>query len=398
MPAMTNGLSQITHHALDGARHTTVRVSRFLGTSGVAEYHLMVCPTAYGTIVEQLAWVDDAYREGLDVLGLDVGGVVFRRFFCSDLPNQAAVLDAYPPATRAEACAVSRVCQPPAPPAKVALWAYHIADPNGPLDKVRDGDTLALTRGARTHRWTTGLISPRAGSSAEQTRAVLEQYAAGLRARGLNLADHVLRTWFFVRGVDTHYQGLVEARRAFFALHGLTPETHFIASTGIEGSSADIDATVMLDAYAVAGVQPEQVRYLSAPDHLCPTHVYGVTFERGVAVHYRDRSRISISGTASIDADGHIVHPGDVRRQLDRTLANIDALLQDAGAALADVALYIVYVRDISDAQLVQSLMDARVGHTPVQVVVAPVCRPGWLVEVECEAIIPARYDGLPAF
>jgi len=34
----------------------------------------------------------------------------------------------------------------------------------------------------------------------------------------------------------------------------------------------------------------------------------------------------------------------------------------------------------------------------PVQVVVAPVCRPGWLVEVEGLAIIPASNPDLPPF
>ncbi len=70
----------------------------------------------------------------------------------------------------------------------------------------------------------------------------------------------------------------------------------------------DFAADVMMDAYAISGVRKEQIRYLSAPDHLSPTHVYGVTFERGVSVAYQDRKHIIISGTASIDSAGKIVY------------------------------------------------------------------------------------------
>ena len=127
---------------------------------------------------------------------------------------------------------------------------------------------------------------------------------------------------------------MVDARAEFFADHGLTPDTHFIASTGIEGSTARPDAKVSMDAYAIAGVRPEQLSYLAAPDHLSPTHTYGVTFERATSVAYRDRNHIILSGTASIDPEGNILHPGDMPRQLDRTLENMEALLAKAGATL----------------------------------------------------------------
>ena len=45
---------------------------------------------------------------------------------------------------------------------------------------------------------------------------------------------------FIIENIDGNYKGVVEARREFFAEHGLTPDTHFIASTGIEGASADV--------------------------------------------------------------------------------------------------------------------------------------------------------------
>jgi len=376
---------------------TAVRVAHFHGQSGVDEYHLMISPTAYADVATQSAWLSSAYRDVCATLGLEADSGVFRRIFCSDLPNQAPILATHfgnPDA----ACAVSWVTQPPVPPAKIALWAYHVHASGSPLDKHQAGDTLALRRGELTHYWTTGITCPEVETSRLQTEGILANYRTLLHAHGLNMADHVVRTWFFVQNVDANYQGLVTARREFFAENGLTPETHFIASTGIEGTAANVAAKVMLDAYAIAGVRHEQISFLAAPDHLCPTHRYGVTFERGVAIAYRDRKHIMLSGTASIDHTGSIVHPGNVLKQLDRTLENVSALLQQAGATAADVCLDIVYVRDPSDMAVARQMMEERCGNTPMQVVLAPVCRPGWLIEVECEAIIPANNPALPTF
>ncbi len=146
-----------------GALPAAVSISHFAGQSGVDEYHLMVRPTAYADIATQLTWVDNAYREACTSLGLHAATQVLKRFFCSDLPNQAAALAAHPAANPGEgvaSCALSWVCQPPMPPAKIALWAYHISPPDGELDKRREGATLSLRRGELTHRWTTGLTSP----------------------------------------------------------------------------------------------------------------------------------------------------------------------------------------------------------------------------------------------
>ena len=158
-------------------------------------------------------------------------------------------------------------------------------------------------------------------------------------------------------------------------------------------------ARVSLDSYAIAGLRPEQVEYLCAPDHLCPTHDYGVTFERATAVSYADRRHVFISGTASIDHTGRILHEGDVIRQLDRTLENIEALLAKAGANLGDLAVILVYLRDPADAAAIEAASCtnawARVAYVMVD---APVCRPGWLIEIEGIAIVPCHQPGLPAF
>lgn len=390
------------HSTFDcSTRPASVNVSRFQGQSGVAEVNLTVRPTDYGSVEAQLDTVLEAYQEALDASGLDVGTAIVRRFFCSDLRNQAATLKAQAlsdPDNTDEPCAVSWVCQPPVPPVKVALWAYHVSDPSGETAKTREGNAVTFRRGELSHHWTTGMTCPGGSTSYDQTHGIFEEHDAFLRSHQLSLADNVVRTWLFVQDIDANYQGLVAARRESFADHGLTPDTHFIASTGIEGASADAAAKVAMDVYGISGLRPEQIQFLTAPDHLSPTHIYGVTFERATSVAYRDRKHVLISGTASIDRHGKILFPGDVSRQLDRTIENIEALLDEAGAGLEDMGMFIVYVRDPSDHAIVWQRMRERVGDAPVEVLLARVCRPGWLIEVEGTAVVPASNPDLPTF
>jgi enamine deaminase RidA (YjgF/YER057c/UK114 family) len=242
------------------------------------------------------------------------------------------------------------------------------------------------------------MASPAAESTGVQTRSLLEKYAGQLHARGMTLSENTIRTWFYLQNIDVNYREFAAARSELFAMHGLTPGTHFIASTGIEGAHSNLDAKVAMDAYAISGICPGQVEHLAAPEHLSPTHIYGVTFERASSVAWRDRKQVFISGTASIDRFGQIMHPGTVERQLGRTLENIEALLGRAGASITDMAVFLVYIRDPGDYEIAWRMMRERFGDAPVEVLTAPVCRPGWLIEVEGMAIIHASNPELPEF
>lgn len=96
---------------------------------------------------------------------------------------------------------------------------------------------------------------------------------------------------------------------------------------------------------------------------------------------------IYISGTASIDHQGKVLHQGDVLAQADRLLENISVLLQEGGSSLEKVPYFIVYLRDISDYALVDTYMQKRFPHVPRILLEARVCRPSWLIEMECEVV-----------
>ena len=313
---------------------------------------------------------------------------VFKRYFLSDAANQLAALWAgekpYPP------CATSVVQQPPLDGGKIALWVYLQSD----VEVAAIPDGITADHNGYRHIWTAGETSC-SGDSAAQTGTLLADYADSLARYGCALERDCVRTWFFVQNVDVNYEGVVRARREFFERHGLTPQTHYIASTGIEGRYGDPRCLVLFDAYAVQGLKPGQQTYLHARDYLNPTYEYGVTFERGVRVRYGDRSHILLSGTASIDNRGQIVAPEDITGQTLRMLENVEALLAEGEASPDDLAQIIVYLRDAADYPSVRKIFDARFGPVPKVFVHAPVCRPGWLIETECIAV---RQENNPQF
>lgn len=378
-----------------------VEMARFRGATGVEELHLMAWPTRYGRFEDQLDWLSGAVHGVLDDHGIGHESVIHRRFFCSDLANQLHVLRGSgfaEPRVGGDVFAASWIGQSPPVPAKVALSAQHVIDPSGPLDKALDGSTLLVRRSELTHLWSVGLNGLPHTSAAEQTTALLGEYDALLRRHGLTLADHVVRTWLYVRDIDVDYMGMAVARRQLFMQRGLTPATHYIASTGIEGAGASPAALVSMDACAIAGLRPEQVTFIRAPQQLSATDAYGVTFERATTIAYADRRHVLISGTASIDEQGHTLHVGHVARQLERTLDNIEALLCEADTSRAHLTHLIAYLRDPSDEAVVRSRVRERLGDVPLIVVRGAVCRPEWLVEIEGQAIASAAHPALPRF
>lgn len=378
---------------VDNPSGATARVSRFQGGGGVIEWHLTVSLTRHHAEPEKA--LEDAWLALVEAEGIPLASTIMRRVYCSDVVNQSPRLTGF---AEGYPGAFSCIGEPPCSGGKMALWSQHLLDPSGELETVADGPHFSCARGPLTHHWSTGLRAATMDDSHGQTRQVLKEYQRWLADREMSLAGNVVRTWWFVRNIDTDYQGLVDARRGYFLNHGLTKDTHYIASTGIAGAHADLDARLSLDAYAIGGLHAGQTEYLTAPDHLGPTHAYGVTFERATAISYADRRHVFISGTASIDPEGRVLHAGDVLRQLDRTMENVAALLARARATMDDLAMITVYLRDPADSCVIGTALQERLGPVPMIMVQAPVCRPGWLVEIEGIAIVSTRQPGLPEF
>lgn len=362
-------------------KHTSTQLFRYEVTNGVSEYHAILRITNPRlSFVEQLQSLQSAY-DYLVKERVPDAVAVFKRYFLSDAANQANLLLS----TQVEDsdCALSVVEQPPLDGTKVALWIY--LQTNVQTRSLPHGD-YEVSHGGYRHIWTASNYN-KASKSEYQTRLLLNDYVMRLAEQECSLANHCVRTWFFVQNVDVNYSGVVKARNEVFLTQNLTEKTHFIASTGIAGRHADHEVLVQMDAYAIAGVQQDQIHYLYAPTHLNPTYEYGVSFERGTYIDYGDRRHVLISGTASINNRGEIMYPGDIRKQTQRMWENVETLLAEAECTYENVAHLIVYLRDIADYMVVEEMFEERFPNIPKVYLQAPVCRPGWLVEMECMAV-----------
>lgn len=357
------------------------RIFGFDGGTEVEEFHLVLSVTnPMLPYRDQLEAIFSAYNEAKGCL-TSGAKPVFKRYFLSDASNQIELLTARE--TESTDCAVSIIQQPPLNGTKLALWVYLTTNMER---KQLENGLFEARHGAYRHLWLANACNT-SENSETQTRILLENYVQHLENEGVSLADNCVRTWFFVNEVDLNYAGVVKARNEVFATQNLTDQTHFIASTGIGGRQADAQVLAQMDAYAIAGIQQAQIGFLYAPTHLNRTSDYGVAFERGTFVDYGDRRHVFISGTASIDNKGEIVHHGDVVAQCRRMWENVEALLAEADCSFADAAQMIVYLRDPADYTTIKKLFEERFPEKPWVIVHGKVCRPGWLIEMEMIAI-----------
>lgn len=372
---------------------TSTRCFSFEPRQGVHEYHaIMQVENPLLTFPEQFAALQEAYSTLLAET-LPQGAVaVLKRYFLSDVANQADLL--LSEAVKSPHCALSVVGQPPLNGTKIALWVYLLTEVE---TKHLSNRLYEVKHGHYRHLWGTGAVN-HATTSEQQTYLLLNEYVMQLARVQGTLADHCIRTWFYVQNVDVNYAGVVKARNEVFLTQGLTVDSHYIASTGIGGRSASKDELVRLDTYALLGAAPGQIGHLYAPTHLNPTHEYGVSFERGSYVDYGDRRQVFISGTASINNKGEVVHPGDIRRQTERMWENVKALLVEAGCGFEHVGQLLVYLRDAADYAVVRAMFAKRFPTIPTVILLAPVCRPGWLIEMECMAVRPMNNPAFAPF
>lgn len=295
----------------------------------------------------------------------------YTRVFLSDAQNQYDELthsNLYADILSKAACSV--IEQPPLDGSKITLLVKTTDEAdNFILHSIRLSEDE--TRGANSYI---------------QTMLIFDKYLASIRQMGLNMREHCMRTWIYVADIDVNYEGMVRARNDIFRNQGLTPDTHFIASTGIGGFSQTRSASVAIDFLTYPGVKDADKKYLQALDHLNPTHEYGVSFERGTRMTMGTKQTFFISGTASIDKYGKAMYVGDIKRQTARLLENIGALLHDGGATMGDIRYFYVYLRDASDRDIVEQFLQETHPDIPHVLLNGKVCRPEWLVEMECIA------------
>jgi len=287
---------------------------------------------------------------------------------------------------------VSAIVQPPAAPFCLCTLQFHAvrsARQSGVWygNSHRPAAATVLRGGARHLRLMS--ITPRTDlrSSADvvdMTYDMLAQAGHALTDRGLGFTD-VVRTWIYVRDIEHNYGFVNQARNRFFE------EQHLVrlpASTCVEGALSGAAAPVAMDLYAVSAKADVGVQAI-APGPMAEASSYGSAFARGSQIVEPGRKTLYISGTASIDAQGAVVAVGDIRGQLNCMFDNLNGLLAKTGMDLADVVSATAYLKQ---SEYFRDFLQAASAHglsaeTPTAVVVADICRPEWLCEIEVCAV-----------
>ena len=383
-----------THHVNDN-----VSYSCFSTSNGCEELYLTIRTTQGCDIATALDALSADYEVAICAANLKDTTTVFSRLFLSDMINQKEIIETSPLMKQLRHGALSLIEQKPVGGGPISLFSYHVrgVDTKSKYNSGSYKNTSTCKGNHYSLLYTANFSDETSFDVSLQTSTIFNELSGIFETNGIKLLDNTIRTWIYVHDVDNHYMGMVRARKEFFTEHGLTNQTRYLASTGIDGGCESPGRLVCIDSLSIGGLIPEQIIRMEAPTHLSPTIMYGVTFERGLRVKFGDRSHLYISGTASIDNKGNVLFIGDIVNQTRQTVENLIALLDQQQSTIADLAYLIVYVRNFHEWGLAHNILREKLGHKlPIISVEAKVCRPTWLIELEGVAVMNDKNDFPP--
>ncbi|MBI2949390.1 MAG: dioxygenase [Verrucomicrobia bacterium] len=232
--------------------------------------------------------------------------------------------------------------------------------------------------------------------------------------------DQVVRTWLYVNQITSgedgcqRYQELNRARTDFYrgihfgAKHRAeaAPTDIYPASTGIGTRGSHITMSCLAldsrrpDVFLLPLENPQQ---MAAYNYQAQYSPQSPKFSRAMAVVQGHFVSTLVSGTASI-VNTQTCHVGDIVRQTEQTLENIERLiapenfarhgLPGAGATLQDIAKLRVYVKHQEDYEQCREVCERWLPGVPAIYLRADVCRSDLLVEIEAVAFSPFNASG----
>lgn len=318
---------------------------------------------------------------------------------------------------------VTVVVQPPCAGAALGIELWALGGPGVRVDRFGP-EVMAVESDGIRWIYCGGMHAPASTTDPYlESTAVFQTLEANLARAGARL-DQVVRTWIYVNGItDTRnglqrYQELNRARSDVFRNvrfgTNLKPTGQsgivYTASTGIGTRGNRIHlACVALDTQRpdVFILPLENPCQTPAYDYQAVYSPQSPKFSRAMAIVQGRFASFLVSGTASI-VDAKTVHPDDVVRQTEQTIENIERLiapdnvarlgLPGAGATLRDIAKLRVYVKRSQDYEACRRVVERRLPKVPAIYLVADICRPDLLVEIEAVAFAPYRAEpGAPA-
>jgi enamine deaminase RidA (YjgF/YER057c/UK114 family) len=206
--------------------------------------------------------------------------------------------------------------------------------------------------------------------------------------------SHLIRVWNYLPEInreadgDERYRHFNSARLAAFRNSGRAVMDTVPAACAL-GSPAGSPISIYFLAARQRPRMIENPRQTSAYYYPPQYGVHSPIFSRACVLSESAGTNLFVSGTASIV--GHqTIHPGDVAAQTRETVANIDALLNEANRVVGesrytlDALKFKVYVRQPADLRAIEgALTGALQPATPIVYLQADVCREDLLVEIE---------------
>jgi enamine deaminase RidA (YjgF/YER057c/UK114 family) len=287
--------------------------------------------------------------------------------------------------------------------AGIQLQAVRLADPKDVWD-ITDG-TIHWGKGWRRRGATYLLLQNIHGCASserhsqlsrfDQTLGMFDRAHQILRQHGAAYTD-VVRTWIYLSNILEWYGEFNDARNHKYQEFGLMPrhmdsaataQFGLPASTGIQGDNP-LQAPAVMDLLAITGeaaMRPEIERLGNIRQK--DAFRYGAAFSRGAVIRDAELRQFQISGTAAIDEQGVSLYPNDAEAQIQRTLDNLESLMEPVGASFSKVCSATVFLKRAEDAAVYrQILRDRGLDNLPAVCMVADVCRPELLFELDAEA------------
>lgn len=121
-----------------------------------------------------------------------------------------------------------------------------------------------------------------------------------------------------------------------------------------------------------------------------PAPVIGAPYSQGVVA--RGDRMVFVSGQLPLDPATGELDGADMTSQARRSLANVRAILEAAGASMGDVVKTTVFLTDMADFVAMNAVYaEAFAGHAPARATVGVAALPlGAIVEIEAIAVLPA--------
>jgi|APMI01.1.fsa_nt_gi chorismate lyase / 3-hydroxybenzoate synthase len=207
---------------------------------------------------------------------------------------------------------------------------------------------------------------------------------------------HLWRVWNYLDDINGTVAGLERYRHFNIGRHQAFDNANRLQGCTIPAASALGVAggplSIAFLAARTACISLENPRQLSAYRYPADYGPRSPTFSRAALARIPGQEWLFVSGTASIV--GHLtVHQGDPAAQTREIIANLEALLAEAGGVSTGPAYRLdelsgrAYVRHPEHLAAVQAeLVRALGAHAPIVYVQADVCRADLLVELEAQA------------